>query len=168
MALAAQVLIGLETALQLVLAAAGGTRSALFRAVVPLSALLFFGSVAVFLVWFRRCRLNAELLAPGTHRYSLGWAVGAWFTPVALLWIPRTVTLDIWRASSPAGTGVWLVNAWWAAWLAKTVGGVIVGEIGHNAYGYSAFDTAAGLAAAVLAVLLIRRLTAHQEAALRG
>lgn len=124
LALAAQVLIAVQTAAQLALAAAGGTGSKLFAQFAPLSLLLFAATVVAFLCWFRRCRLNAERFAPGTHRYSAGFAVGAWFIPVAMWWIPRRMALDVWRANPPAG-GAWVVDAWWAAWLAKTVGGAI-------------------------------------------
>jgi hypothetical protein len=67
----------------------------------------------VFLSWFRRCRLNAELFAPGTHKYAPGFAVGAWFIPVAMWWIPRRIALDIRWAGSPVGAA-WLLklNSW--------------------------------------------------------
>ena len=54
---------------------------------------------------------TAEVLAPGTHGYSPGFAVWGWFIPVALLWIPRRVALDVRRASGPTG-GSLLVEGW--------------------------------------------------------
>ncbi|MER5629797.1 protein kinase domain-containing protein [Streptomyces nitrosporeus] len=51
------------------------------------------------LVWFRRVRGNAEVFAPGEHRYSPGMAIGSWFIPVASWIIPGRITFDIWYAS---------------------------------------------------------------------
>lgn len=164
LAVAAQVLIAAQTALQVVVAAAGGIRTELFRQCAPLNAPLFIGAVVVFLCWFRRCRLNAERFAPRTHKYSTGFAVGAWFIPGAMWWIPRRVALDIWRASPPAG-GAWLIDAWWVAFLAKTVGGVVLELTLPFQYLYSPYDAAVAVVAAVLAILVIRGITAGQYAA---
>ncbi|MFF0297250.1 DUF4328 domain-containing protein [Kitasatospora sp. NPDC004614] len=167
LALAAQVLIGLEAASQAVVAAAGGTRSAVFPMLVPLLVVLAVGSCVAFVLWFRRCRLNVDRFGPDIQKYSAGWAVGAWFVPLAMWWIPRRIALDIWRATEPAGK-TWLINAWWAAWLAQTVGATVLDELGAGDNGYSAFDVVTGLAAAVLAILVIRQITSAQEAKLRG
>ncbi|MFD8478493.1 DUF4328 domain-containing protein [Kitasatospora sp. NPDC059673] len=167
LALAAQVLIGLQTALQVTVAVAGGTRSALFLALAPLLIGLFLGTCVVFLLWFRRCRLNVDRFGPGTQKYSAGWAVGGWFVPLAMWWIPRRIALDIWRATAPTGK-TWLINAWWAAWLAKTLGALWVNRLNANSNGYSAFDVVAGLAAAALAILVIQQITSAQEARLHA
>ncbi|GGV48205.1 hypothetical protein GCM10010495_77440 [Kitasatospora herbaricolor] len=166
LALAAQVLIAVQTAAQLTVAVAGGTRSKFFAQFVPISMPLFLATIIVFLCWFRRCRLNAELFAPGTHKYSAGLAVGAWFIPGAMWWIPRRVALDIWRANSPTG-GAWLINAWWVAWLAKTVGGAVAVRLGARPYGYSLYDEVVGVVAAALAILVIQQVTARQDAKVR-
>ncbi|MFJ9773230.1 DUF4328 domain-containing protein [Kitasatospora sp. NPDC101157] len=167
-ALAAQLMIGGYTVAQLAVAVAGGSRSAFFRQFSPVSTLLFLATIAVFLCWFHRCRLNAEQFAPGTHRFSSGLAIGAWFIPVVMWWIPRRITLDIWRAGSPVG-GVWLVNAWWVAWLGKTVGGAIAIELGApRPYTYSPIEETVGVVAGVLAILLIHRVTAGQHARVRA
>ncbi|MEW1908154.1 DUF4328 domain-containing protein [Kitasatospora sp. NPDC085895] len=167
LALAAQVLIGVQAAAQLAVALAGGTESEFFARFVPISMPLFLATVVVFLCWFRRCRLNAELFAPGTHKYSAGLAVGAWFIPGAMWWIPRRIALDVWRATSPTG-GTWLIDAWWAAWLAKTVGGAVALRLGARPYGYSPYDATAGIVAAILAVLVIRKVTARQDSKVRA
>lgn len=167
LALAAQVLIALQTAAQLAVAVTGGTRSKFFPQFVPVSLPLFLATIVVFLCWFRRCRLNAELFAPGTHKHSAGLAVGAWFIPVAMWWIPRRIALDIWRANSPVG-GTWLINAWWAAWLAKTVGGAVAVQLEARPYGFSLYDEVVGVVAAALAILMIHQVTARQDAQVRA
>ncbi len=167
LALAAQVLIAVQTAAQLAVAVVGGTRSTFFAQFAPISMALFLAALIVFLCWFRRCRLNAELFAPGTHKHGAGFAVGAWFIPVAMWWIPRRIALDIWRANSPAG-GSWLINAWWVAWLAKTVGGAVAVQLGARPYGSSLYDDVAGVAAAFLAILVIQQMTSRQDARVRA
>lgn len=96
-----------------------------FAVGMDLVYLLVFAATAVlWVIWFRRARLNAEYFAPGTHRFSSGWAVGAWFTPVVNLWFPKQIANDVYRASSPAGpqnVRKGLLNSWWILWLAATV-----------------------------------------------
>ncbi|GAA1183636.1 VIT1/CCC1 family predicted Fe2+/Mn2+ transporter [Kitasatospora gansuensis] len=167
LALAAQALIVVQTAGQLAVAVAGGTRSHFFTQFVPISMPLFIATIIVFLCWFRRCRLNAELFAPGTHRYSAGLSVGAWFIPGAMWWIPRRIALDIWRANSPVG-GAWLINAWWVAWLAKTIGGAVAAQLGTGSYGYSLYEDVVGVVAAALAVLMIQQVTTRQAVKARA
>ncbi|MEV4437855.1 DUF4328 domain-containing protein [Streptomyces sp. NPDC049577] len=93
--------------------------------------LQFFVLVAtavLWAVWFRRMRLNAEVFAPGTHRFGSGWAAGSWFTPVVNLWFPKQIANDIYRASAPAGpqgAPKGLLNAWWVLWIVSNVVGVI-------------------------------------------
>ncbi|MEV7776112.1 DUF4328 domain-containing protein [Kitasatospora sp. NPDC086791] len=174
LAVAAQVLIALQTAAQVAVGVAGGTRSELFARFVPLSLPLFVTTVVVFLCWFRRCRLNAGHFAPGTQRHSAGLAVGAWFIPVVMWWVPLRVALDIRRANRPAGAnppagGEWLINAWWVAWLGKTIGAVIAIRLGApRPYPYSLYDEVVGVVAAVLAILVIRQITAGQTARIRA
>ncbi|MET7286020.1 DUF4328 domain-containing protein [Streptomyces sp. NPDC005573] len=73
-------------------------------------------TMTVYLCWFHRVRVNAEVFDASAHSKSRGWAIGGWFCPVVNLWFPRRITLDAWDASAPAGTrpGHALVNSWWA------------------------------------------------------
>jgi hypothetical protein len=137
-------------------------------------------SCVVFLCWFHRVRVNAEVFNPFGHSKKRGWAIGAWFVPVVNLWFPRRITLDIWDASSP-----WdrprphgLVNAWWTFWII----GLVVDRAASTTYrraetaeelrsaaGQVLFSDALDAVAAVLAVLVVLRLTRMQhEKALRG
>ncbi|MER5194912.1 DUF4328 domain-containing protein [Streptomyces sp. NPDC002755] len=139
--------------------------------------------VIVFLCWFHRVRVNAEVFRPDGHSKSRGWAVGAWFTPIVNLWYPRRIALDIWDASSP-GTP-WgrprphgLLNAWWAMWivslLADRAGFRSYRKAGtaaeiHDATFQVIFADMADIAAAALAIAFVLRLTGMQnEKALRG
>ncbi|WP_265106759.1 DUF4328 domain-containing protein [Streptomyces sp. ET3-23] len=89
-----------------------------------LHILAFLAAGVLWVVWFRRARLNAEVFAPGTHRFGSGWAVGSWFTPVVNLWFPKQMANDIYRASSPAGPQAapkGLLNSWWVLWITANV-----------------------------------------------
>ncbi|QIY64237.1 DUF4328 domain-containing protein [Streptomyces sp. RPA4-2] len=137
-------------------------------------------TIVVFLVWFHRARVNAEVFDPFGHSKSRGWAIGGWFVPILNLWRPRRVMLDIWDASIRQGsrTTHGLVNVWWALWLASLVAyrdstaehrdARTALEIQHAA-GRATFADAADIAAALLAILVVLRLTRMQhEKALRG
>lgn len=100
--------------------------------------------------------------------------------PVVSMWFPRRIMLDIWDASSPAGTRAphTLVNAWWTVWMVA----LVTTRFGSSAY--SRAETAeeiqdavsqvllsdvVDIAAAVLAILVVLRLTRMQhEKGLRG
>jgi hypothetical protein len=85
------------------------------------TAVTFLGVVAagvVFLMWFSRARVNAELVSPMPHRLSRGWAIGGWFVPVANWWLPAVAMNDVARASDPDGAQRRvdpIVAAWWSS-----------------------------------------------------
>lgn len=163
-----------------------------YTTAVVLYFFLMVAIAAVWAVWFRRLRLNAEAFAPGQHRFGSGWAAGSWFTPVVNLWFPKQIANDIWRASSPQGphnVRRGLLNGWWVTWIVAAVTNVI-GTIRYNSVrgkmesadynpslsevksdlddlqGVLAIDmfaTAVLIAAAILALLLVRQITAMQE-----
>jgi len=153
-----------------------------------ISSLVMLAVAIVWPIWFRRLRLNAEAFAPGQHRFGPGWAAGAWFTPVVSLWFPKQIANDIWRASSPQGPHQvrrGLLNGWWVCWLA---GGLLfssslqqwsrardraesAGLFGarsavedmQTALGMNLFAYVVTIAAAILALLVVRQITAMQE-----
>ncbi|MGW3209944.1 DUF4328 domain-containing protein [Streptomyces sp. NPDC001135] len=127
-------------------------------------------AAVLFLLWFARCRRNAELLTPGAVRGSAAWAVLAWLLPGVNLWAPRGLLLDVQRASGPAGAdqgrGDLLVNGWWAAWFGHGVLSLAVLNLGGDtSLPLLAAVQALVFLAAVLAVALIQRITARQAAA---
>ena len=67
---------------------------------VAVSRFGFLVAMAMFVVWFYRARVNAEGRG-WPQRRSPGWAIAAWFAPVANLWIPFQIMADIWRAGLP-------------------------------------------------------------------
>ena len=72
--------------------------------------------IVLWVIWFRRTYLNATVLAPGRPRFGSGYAVGAWFIPVAQLWIPKQIANDVWTHSAPPGPGRasrQVLHWWW-------------------------------------------------------
>ncbi|MEU6224078.1 DUF4328 domain-containing protein [Streptomyces sp. NPDC047042] len=152
----------------------------LYDAAGVVQSATFVATVVFYLVWFLRVRVNAEVFNPFGHTMKRGWAGWGWFVPVVSLWFPRRIMLDIWDASSPAGTRAprGLVNAWWTLWLVALFTrrssfspfdrADTADEI-RSAVGQVLFSDVADIVAAVLAILVVLRLTRMQnEKALRG
>ncbi|MEU3746668.1 MULTISPECIES: DUF4328 domain-containing protein [Streptomyces] len=148
-----------------------------------LQALLLLATATVFIVWFHRLRMNAEVWASDLQRRKPGWAIGGWFIPIAFIWIPYGVAADIWRASrrdpyAADGEGELLVlNAWWTVFLADLAVGRIGSRLFDRAETAEAYVTAANwllvgdavdIVAAVLAILFVRRLTSMQHTKATG
>ncbi|SOB88420.1 DUF4328 domain-containing protein [Streptomyces sp. 1331.2] len=144
-----------------------------------INTLVMVATAAAFITWFYLVRVNAEALHPHGHRYKRGWAIGGWFTPVVALWFPRQIAGDIWQAGArPDELGVrpplpqTLLNLWWGTFLAAAVLGRIGAQYNAKAeyadtYQQSVLWLVASellkLAAAVFAVLVVRKVTAMQE-----
>ncbi|MES5816545.1 DUF4328 domain-containing protein [Streptomyces sp. RG80] len=137
-------------------------------------------TAVVFLCWFHRVRVNAEVFSPYGHTKKRGWAIGGWFVPIVNLWYPRRITLDIWEASSPWGAPRphGLVSTWWTFWIISLLSGRSAAtayrraesaEEIQDAVGQMLFSDAVDIVAAALAIAVVLRLTRMQhEKALRG
>ena len=78
-----------------------------------------FGWSILFVVWFRRARINAERHGYRQRR-ARGWAFWGWLIPIVNLWFPFQIMGDIWRAGLPdqqRGKTAWLPALWWTFWL---------------------------------------------------
>ncbi|RLU99304.1 hypothetical protein CTZ27_15285 [Streptomyces griseocarneus] len=140
--------------------------------------LLLLTAVA-FLVWFHQVRINAEVFRPDGHRMRRGWTVWSWFVPVVNLWFPKKIANDIWTASlpyepdgSPQHAPRAVMNWWWGLWIATLVVDRVGDHINAKASAAEEFRLSTGvlfvanavdIAAAVLAILFVRRLTALQH-----
>ncbi|MFC8423226.1 DUF4328 domain-containing protein [Streptomyces sp. NPDC057236] len=139
----------------------------------------FLLCAVLFITWFFQMRRRTELLAPNWFRKGPGWAIGAWFIPVANLWLPYRIAADMWNACAPLPTEgkshrlpMWPVNLWW---------GLFVGTTLLSRYAAARFDMADSLteisgivtlfltidllyvAAAGAAVVFVVRLTALER-----
>ncbi|MFJ8039118.1 DUF4328 domain-containing protein [Kitasatospora sp. NPDC096147] len=153
-------MIWIELLAQALLVATGEGAAQTFPQAVPVMTLLSAASLVTVIYWLRRCRRNAEVFAPGTHRYSPGFAVGGWLIPVAMLWIPRRVTLDVRRASGLAGRA-WLVEGWWWARLIKVAVGLLATRSLPNPM-FSPYVAVLTAVSGVMLLLVIREITAAQ------
>lgn len=141
---------------------------------------LMLATAVVFIVWFHRVRHNAGVFRPDGFSQSAGWAIGGWFVPVANLFLPYRTARETWDASTQYATdGSYRqvsgapVVAWWLVFAASRVLDVVSGwkhtsgettEQARDAYSFSVFADLTTVAAAVLAVVFVRKLTAMQGA----
>lgn len=140
-------------------------------------AYLLWGLVAlaivpVFLVWQYRHAKNARVL--GSTTWGPGWAIGGWFIPIANLFLPARQLWVSSKFSDARQQGAGIVIAWW---LTLLVGGAAVraSTINDDTYTINELrdsDIAGvvsevlSIAAAVLAIAMVRGLTSRQESRL--
>ncbi|MBP0455139.1 DUF4328 domain-containing protein [Kitasatospora sp. RG8] len=146
---------------------------------------LALATAVMFIVWFHRIRENADLLLPNGHRHGRGWTIGAWFTPIVLLWFPWQLMVDCWRASAPLDAegrrrapSEKVLALWWSTWIGSIVLGRIAAASMHrvdlavldslddlrNTIRVEVAGSALRLVAAVAAILVVNRLTFMQQA----
>jgi hypothetical protein len=150
-----------------------------YTGVGVLQLLGILGTGIVFIIWFHRSRVNAELFEPSGQRMGRGWAIGAWFTPVVNFWFPKQIANDIWRSSTPWGAapGRGLLNAWWVLWIINLVTSLLAGAFNtgdeildtqeeldeaQRQVSMTTLNDLVGIATAILALLVVRKLTQRQ------
>ncbi len=155
--------------------------------------LLLFGaayltSAVLMIIWTWRARKNLEAFPGALPQLTSGWAIAGWLVPLANFVVPVRVVAGIardslWRSRTPV-----LVGVWWAAWLVFSLGERLAyladsrayerlpenpfNDIGYQAYvGYyqdalvrNLIPLAACLIAAATLIVLVRRVTAAQQA----
>ncbi|MFD4241618.1 DUF4328 domain-containing protein [Streptomyces sp. NPDC058525] len=144
-----------------------------------LQLLTLLGTATVFIIWFHRVRVNGEIFRPDAFTLGRGWAIGAWFVPIGNLFLPFRTARQIWTASTqlaPDGSyrpvSAAPLTAWWLVWvLAACVDRVYAqmykyaetSEAARDASAVGVLSDLLMVAAAVLAVLFVRKLTALQN-----
>ncbi|WP_376738560.1 DUF4328 domain-containing protein [Streptomyces noursei] len=124
-----------------------------------------------FLAWLWRVRDNARTLSGQRPRYAWPWVYAGWIVPIANLWIPRGIVVDIHRASAPGERLPRAVNWWWGLWLVGFLGGAGLYAGTTDAAIARAYTNAALLlvvdaavvGAAAAGVFVVRALTAVQQ-----
>ena len=155
-------------------------------AAAGIGSLVFIATVVLWCIWQHRAQQNAIVLAGGGLRFTPGWAVGWWFIPFANLVKPFQTVRELWKASQGARwreIPTWpLLGWWWGIWLAANVHvwfgssgfGVGIGsEVGSpttigNAISRDQWELLSlvlEIAAAVLAVVIVRSIEQLQQAA---
>jgi hypothetical protein len=136
--------------------------------------LALLACAVVFVIWLWRVRRNAEVFDPDGHRKARAWVIAGWVVPIASLWYPRRVVVDIWDASSTGDRprGHALINVWWTLWLlTQTIGRVLytafeeadTSQEIHDSMTQMMFADGLDLVAALAAAALVLRLTRMQD-----
>jgi hypothetical protein len=148
--------------------------------------LVFIATVIVFLIWEHRANSNLRPLGVPRPEFSSRWAVGSWFAPILNLVVPFQIVRYIWRKSDPdtvnanGGSGAWnysgagefTLKAWWGFWIAMGIVGRFSNRISLRAKDLSEqtianwvgiFASILACAAALLAISVVRGVTARQE-----
>jgi Domain of unknown function (DUF4328) len=153
------------------------------QGLIALAQLALLAAACVFFLrWFHRAYANLGHLDAEQLRYGRRWAIGAWFVPILNLFRPKQMADDIWRVSDPRrapGEG-WrdakvpsLLSWWWATFLLAGLLGNLAGSGGYDAADISDLKASAikflvadavSIVAAVLAILVVSRITERQEA----
>ena len=137
-----------------------------------------FATFGSFMLWSFRARASVEAWGIEGLDWGSGWAIGGWFIPFANFVIPKLVMDAIWSGTmAPLGTTTTrrrsslLINGWWWTFVVSHVAG---GAIGSTLFtpqdglavfvGYTAVIAVLSILSAVLAIVLVRRITHQQQA----
>lgn len=151
----------------------------LFRSGAVMTRLwVFTTTLVLWLVWNHRVVANLAQLQAQRPRYRAARAVWSWFVPVLNLLWPFQVLQQVWLHSAAAAgrpdADQRLLNAWWLVWIAlpplNLVMPYLLGE--RDADGRRVLSVwgvvtlnGAWLVAALLAVLVVLRVTRWQDRA---
>jgi hypothetical protein len=134
-------------------------------------ALVSLGTALAFLAWLSRSVDNVPALGGGTPKWSPRWSIGWWFVPIAWFVMPYLVVRDLARRmGSPGSTIETVVTAWWVLFVGSLIGSRVPDLMAlpdtDAARSWILASTVAQLgylAAAALAILVVRRLQAAAD-----
>lgn len=148
------------------------------------SGVYVLAAIAV-LMWLHRVVRNNHILGERYLRFSAGFAVGCWFIPFANFVLPFQAVREAWSASDPElpwstpdqrrrSRGRGLVVAWWSTFIVGSLVSFASLGFGPNsdvdvltrvrAITYiTVAEEALHLAAALLLIALVTRLTSRQD-----
>lgn len=149
-----------------------------------LAALFAYAVTAgFFIAWLYRVYENSAALGADERRFWPGWAILGWFVPIFELFRPKQIVNDVWRASDPelrpwVPRRAWVeaaipgvLTAWWLTFLLafaldRASWGVYRDDEGlvfeESDAVLNLVASLASIAAALLAVVVVSRLTARQ------
>ncbi|NJC14609.1 hypothetical protein F4558_004435 [Micromonospora profundi] len=152
------------------------------------SVVVFPAAAVLVIVWMWRARKNIDAFPGALPTLGAGWAIAGWLIPFVNLVVPARVMASVardslWRRRTPA-----TVFVWWITWLVFSIGEGVVSNQNAQAYirlprnpstdaDYQAYidhygdsllrnavPAVACVVAGVTLILLIRRISAAQEA----
>jgi hypothetical protein len=159
---------------------AGLTEVVLIAKLVRLGQTLAKLVVAVaFCLFMPRANRNARAFGRMPLAITPGLSVGYFFIPILSLWMPLQTMKEIWLASEPDPDPrvdprslevpdlLWL---WWVAFMVHSLALLIMGKVGDKTPAgvlrtswVEIFASALGIAAAALAVAVVRAVARRQE-----
>ncbi|HEY6004407.1 MAG TPA: DUF4328 domain-containing protein [Anaeromyxobacter sp.] len=140
----------------------------------------FLVTAVAWLFWMHRAYGNLARFGTGKTEHSPSWAVISWFIPILNLFRPYTITKELWvrsrgaNAAGPAGPGAGIVGWWWTLWIINGLLGNVSNAMARSAKGIPELQslTVVGIVgdvltigAAVLALVVVRRIDGYQRAA---
>lgn len=140
---------------------------------------LILATGVAWLVWQHRAHANLWALEVPGLRFTPGWAVGWWFIPFASLWMPYRAVSELWRASEVTlpqrgsrRKKQPLLGLWWGSllvsWVVFPTIALIVPDDTIDqllmSFRLAVVGQVATLAAALLAILVVRRIDERQLA----
>ncbi|MDO8586752.1 MAG: DUF4328 domain-containing protein [Armatimonadota bacterium] len=154
-------------------------RQATLNNVLGLQFLAYLCASVFFLVWIHRAHQNLSAFDMQGLSYSPAWAVGWFFVPILNLFQPYHVAVEIWKASDPrlgndrhwqTARSSWLIGCWWVLFVLMNVAHGISSKLSDasSAIWGLVISEILGIAAAILAVLLVRAIDSRQEQRSRG
>jgi len=137
-----------------------------------------------FIRWFHRAYANLPAVGIDGLGHRTGWAIGAWFVPIASLVWPKRIADEIWRGSDPSlepdrsddwrrGKVPLFFGLWWLTFLAS---GLLVGagsQLWEGGQTFSELELAAllevsgdvlGVLSGALAYVVVGRTSERQQA----
>mgnify|MGYP000002177919 CR=1 FL=1 len=128
----------------------------------------------LLIVWAWRATKNLQTWG-APLKWRPGWAIGGWFIPIGMLWIPYQVVRDAWRLAPGDETrpadqinGTWLFGflSWWGSIVLLQIGGV--GETPsemRNTDVIAGFGALLGCASAIAILVAIGQISRRQDQA---
>jgi hypothetical protein len=160
------------------------------RAAFYAFGLLQLSIFVLTIIWTFRAMKNNEALGRTDSRFTPGWGIAGWLIPCAWFVIPVLIFLDLWRGSDETiargnptrnGKRSGLIAAWWIVFLASlfrfgtgqggsdnTINSVREMRDERTSNSVAMAGLAAAVAAAVLFLLVLRRIAERQESTLRA
>lgn len=133
--------------------------------------LAFVGTAIAFLAWLSRTVDNVPPLSHSLPAVTPRWAIGWWFIPFANLVKPYQIVKDVHRrlATETQSGGSEIILVWWLVWLGGSLVGTVLARLPEPLtldelggwFTVSLIADAAGVVAAILAILVVRRVQAQ-------
>ena len=136
--------------------------------------LVLIVAAIAYIAWLSRSVDNVPALGAGTPPHSPRGAIGWWFVPFASFVVPFQIVADLHdrlATATDSGRARPLLIAWWLTWLGGSFIGYATALAGDDTVdqlkaqvGIQMFSDAVTVVAAILAILVVRRIVRREDA----